>query len=358
MARRARHLVQEIIASAREAGTAAAYDARGRIAEWLREQGYEVATNSFQFNADMYRAFPGAALMLCSTTIGVTLLLVAPAASWAALAVMLAGLVAAVLVAWYLMRRPLRAGDLRSDANLVAFHPGRLPDRWLVAHLDTKAQGQSMAGRLIGIWVIGAMTLVLLGLCAWRLRGPLPLWAAAIALIAGGLASWFARMGRLAGSSPGACDNGSGLLAVLAAVETRSTDAPGVIITSGEEFALAGARALSREFPHFFAGRTVINVDTVDDEGRLYILRHRDADVALAERLAGQLGEFGVATIRRVPRGILVDSQPLSRVAGEAVTISRLSWNTLRRVHTAGDNMADFRLEAAERLGKVLADAI
>ena len=358
MARSARQLVEEIIAGAREAGTVPAHEARRRIAEWLRELGYQVEEHQFQFNAGMYRAFFIAAFLLDITTLITAVLLILPTSRWAALAALVIGYGAAAVVGRHLVLHPLRASDLRQDANLIARLPGTETSCWLVAHVDTKAQGHSMAGRLVGIWVIVVMTLVLFALAAWRLGGPLPLPAAASALVAGSLAAWCVGQGRLRGGSPGARDNGSGVLAVLTAAGSSPSTAPGVIITSAEEFALAGARALAREHPHLFAGRTVINVDTVDDEGTLYLLPHDDRDMALAARLAPLLQELGEAAIRRVPRAIMVDSQPLSRVARETVTVARLSWSTLRRVHTVRDDAADFRLEGAERLGNRLADAI
>lgn len=358
MARRARDLVLDIIASAREAGTAPAHDARARIAEWLQELGFQVEEHPFQFNAGMYRAFPVAAIMLALVTVAIAALLAIPGLPWGALAMLVAGYASIGIIARRIMHHPLAASDVRKDANLVARRPGPAPTRWLVAHLDTKAQRQSMAGRLAGLWSILMLSLVLVALCGWRVAGALPWPAAIAALVAGGLASWLVGLGRLEGGSPGARDNGSGLLAVLTAAESSLSPSTGVVITGAEEFALAGARALVRDHASLFSGRAIINVDTVDDAGKLYLLRHRAADDQLATRIASTLQDLGSAVIRRVPRGVMVDSQPFALVAGEVVTVARLSWSTLQRVHTTRDDARDFRLEGAERVGQALADAI
>jgi len=110
-------------------------------------------------------------------------------------------------------------GAAREDANLIATR-GRGPvRRWIVAHLDTKAQAQSMAVRLVAVWVAGTAVLLLTGLVLGRVLAPTTLWTAApavgLAVIGGALLA----RGRLRGTSPGARDNASGLLTVLTAAE-------------------------------------------------------------------------------------------------------------------------------------------
>ena len=93
--------------------------------------------------------------------------------------------------------------------------------RWIVAHLDTKAQGQSMAGRLVAVWVIGMAVAALTALALARLGGPRA-GAARAACGARGSRCSRARSagrGRLRGSTPGARDNGTGVAAALAAAE-------------------------------------------------------------------------------------------------------------------------------------------
>jgi hypothetical protein len=63
-------------------------------------------------------------------------------------------------------------------------------------------------------------------------------------------------------------------------------------------------------------------------------------------------------TARRLPAGIMVDSLPLAPASARAVTLARLDWGTLRRVHTPDDSTDGFGFETAGRLGRLLARAI
>jgi hypothetical protein len=58
---------------------------------------------------------------------------------------------------------------------------------------------------------------------------------------------------------------------------------------------------------------------------------------------------------RRLPLGILVDSLPLARAGARAVTVGRLTWNTLRVIHTSADVPETLSLEVAEQVGRALA---
>ena len=144
------------------------------------------------------------------------------APGWAALCVLAGGLGAArasLAVGIGLGWLPL-GGAAREDANLIATRGDAPVRRWIVAHLDTKAQVQSMAGRLVAVWVIGLAVAVLMALALARLAGPRRRcagrrWGRASR-------SWRARWpgrGRLRGTSPGARDNGTGVAAALAAAE-------------------------------------------------------------------------------------------------------------------------------------------
>jgi hypothetical protein len=58
---------------------------------------------------------------------------------------------------------------------------------------------------------------------------------------------------------------------------------------------------------------------------------------------------------RRLPAGILVDSLPLARAGARAITIGRLTWRTLRLIHTPADRPDGLSLELAEAVGRALA---
>ena len=217
----------------------------------------------------------------------------------------------------------------REDANLIARRSAEVPvTRWLVAHSDTKAQGHSMAGRLVAVYVLLLATMVLLGASLWRLAGPLPApmiaAAAALAVTAGYLAS----RGRLAGHSPGARDNGSGLVALLVAAAETTDPAVGVIVTGAEEFGLIGSRILSQRSPALFRGAQVINFDTLDDHGPWRVVSHDARGESLAAAMAARLGIGGrpraaASVAGRHPGGF----RAAGRAGADAVTLARLDWD-------------------------------
>src|SRR5205823_2264641 len=105
--------------------------------------------------------------------------------------------------------------------------------------------------------------------------------------------------------SRGALDNATGVAAVLLAARLISPEKPlGVLITSGEELDLAGARAWGRGA----GGAPMINCDTVDDAGAwrcMYGNRPRAITIG-AERVAKKLGL--PLRMGRVIPGIITDS--------------------------------------------------
>lgn len=287
-------------------------------------------------------------------------LLVMPVWEKAALLVWLAGLAAVaslgigVGLGWTTLGAPLR-----EDANLVARRPGAEVKLWLVAHLDTKAQLQSMAGRLVAVWVAGTAVLLVTGLVLVRVFAPLPLWAAAAACLLAVAGGALVARGRLRGGSPGARDNATGLLAVFTAAERSTAPGLGILVTGAEEFGLVGARVFAQERPELLVGREVVNVDTVDDQGPFYVVYHEKQGKALAAHLEPLLASLGLpCRRRRLPAGIMVDSLPLAPAAARAVTLARLDWGSLRRLHTPADTADGLAFETAGRLGRLLAHAI
>ena len=277
--------------------------------------------------------------------------------SWAALTAWIIGLVAlgtmasGVALGW-------AAFDAasREDANLVATRPGARVRRWIVAHADTKAQGHSMAGRIVAVWVAIAAIALLSVLAVLRVGSPVRPLAAAAGAVLGILAGSLAARGRLRGRSPGARDNGSGLVAALAAAEAAETGDVGILITGAEEFGLVGARIFARIAGDQLRGVEVINVDTVDDEGALYVVSHDAAGAALARQVLPGLQALGVpARTRGLPLGIFVDSHPLARAGEAAITIGRLNWRTLGRLHTPRDTAEGLALELPVRIGEAIA---
>ncbi len=346
------------LAGPREAGTPGAAEARRVLQEALESLGYAVEVQRFGFSPSSLNAFPifGAGLGWL-TLLELPLLALPGVSRWAALLVLVAGLAAlALVVRGVALGWTGRGESLREDANLIATRPGPPVSRWIVAHLDTKAQGHSMAGRLVAVWVCLAAVAALLVAAVLRLSGPAPAWlmsgAAGIALAGSVLAG----RGRLRGTTPGARDNASGVVAALAAAEAAGIGSGvGILLTGAEEFGLVGARILAERRPELVRGLEVVNVDTVDERGDLSLVSHDHPGRVLAAALAPFLAGVAVPLRqRRLPLGIFVDSYPLARAGAKAVTVARLDWSTLRLLHTPRDTGDDMSFDTARAVGRAV----
>ena len=352
------HTMAQVLALTREAGTPGAASARELVAAHLEALGYRVERQRFAFAPSSLTGFP-----IFGAGLGALALLLLPlltgtrAAGWAAVLVLAGGLLLLTLVAlgvglgWL----PL-GGSSRQDANLVATRGDAPIRRWIVAHLDTKAQVQSMAGRLVAVWVIGLAVTALGALALARLGGIVPLSlagsGAAIAVLAGALAG----RGRLRGGTAGARDNGTGVAAALAAAEAICDPATAILITGAEEFGMVGARVFVAQHRGRLREAEVLNLDTIDQEGGLALVSHDPRGADLARRVAPGLTAAGLPPrLRRLPVGILTDSLPFARAGVPALTIGRLTWRTLRTIHTPRDTPAGLSLETAVRVGRALA---
>lgn len=344
--------MEELLKVPREAGTPEADEARERIAGFLRSAGYDVEVQRFRFSGGALLAFPllGAGLgWLCLIEIPLLLLQTPP--PWAALAAWLTGLAALGVLTAGLAFGWSRLGDDREDATLIARRPGATVRRWIVAHHDTKAQRHSMAGRLIAVWAIAVVIPGITGLTIWRLWGALPPLAVAAGTGAALAAGILAGRGRLSGKSPGARDNGTGLLAALRIAARTQSPETGILITGAEEFGLIGARILARTSPGLIRNTEVINLDTIDSTGPIRLVAHDRAGRELARQLIPTLKRLDLPVkLHHLPVGIFVDSLPLARAGARAVTVARLDWSTLRLIHTPRDTLEGLDLDAAERV--------
>jgi hypothetical protein len=347
------------VAGPREAGTPEAATARRQIAQYLTVLGYQVSEQPFRFLPGAVNGFPvlGAGLVWL-TLLQLPLLVIPTIPGIGAPVVWISGLVAITLLAWRIgSGMPIPGADEREDANVVAVRPGAQVRRWIVAHIDSKAQGISMAGRVVSVWLMLLAVIALTGLCGYRwLAGTPPgtgwiILGAALSVAAGALAS----RGRLRGTSPGARDNGTGLLSALIAAEQVKDPSVGFLFTGAEEFGLVGARLFARS-EGWSRQAEIINLDTLDVRGPLYLVAHDAAGEQLATRLSARMrGLAPEVRVRRLPLGILTDSLPFARKGAVAVTIARLDWQTLRRLHTPQDLPDDLSTETATRVGAALA---
>jgi hypothetical protein len=224
---------------------------------------------------------------------------------------------------------------LRSSATNLEAVAGE-PDVWLVAHLDSKSQTIPMLVRVISHIVLVAVLLIVFGafiLVETERAHDVPwIWLLLAGVIAA-LPSLFCIVGN---NSRGALDNATGVAAVLLASRMISNDkAFGVLITSGEELDLAGARAWTEER---HKGAMMINCDTVDDEGAwrcMYAWRPHAISRA-GENAAKKLG-LGLRMGMMIP-GIITDSLAFETAGLRSVTLSRGTLRTLARLHTRGDS--------------------
>jgi hypothetical protein len=347
---------RRFLAHHREAGTPEAERARDVVAGHLTALGYRVTLQRFRFHPSALLGLPifGAGIG-ASALLALPLLTLPAVPAVGALAVWSAMLAATTSLATGIAAGWLPFGEAREDANLIAVRSEAPIRRWIVAHLDTKAQAQSMAGRLVAVWVLAVAVAGAAALVVARLWGPIPLWLGATGAVLGVLAGALTGRGRLKGTSRGARDNGSGVVAALACAEVSSDQETGILITGCEEFGLVGARVFTR-VQGSLKGTEVVNIDTIDDEGFLFVVSHDPRGAASAVALAARLGSVGLTVrSRRLPLGILVDSLPLARAGAAAVTVGRLTWRTLRVIHTPADVPDGLSLEAAERVGRAIA---
>lgn len=339
----------------RPAGSAAERAALEYASRALSAAGFVVRQERFE-----YSAFPGryglpiGGALTCATVLAAVSSGLArggrPVAALAALTVGMAltGAFAAAVLGDGVLTLPwLRA----ESENLVATRGGgsSAASLWLVAHVDSKSQPVPSLLRIAGValLVLGlllAITADVLQLASLPHR--IVWWAAGVSAVLGALPVIASVVGE---RSDGAVDNASGVAAVLAAAAGVRPDAAfGVLVPSAEELGLAGVRAWARTVP---VG-TAINCDGVDDDGELTIMYSGRAPQSLIQTLRR------VAPVplraRRMPLGLMTDSVALAQAGWTTLTVSRGSFATLRRVHTAADSLATLRGDGIDDVATLL----
>lgn len=234
-------------------------------------------------------------------------------------------------------RFPLWGARPSEGVNLIAVRPRTRVTTWLAAHYDSKGQPISMAMRLVLAAVVAAGLLAIL----------LGVWIPAVVGVA-----LFLGLNRITNRSPGALDNASGVLTVLAALDSLPpTAAVGALLLDAEELGLVGARALARERANLLEGTTVINFDGIDDSGGVTAFVHRPGPVttAVAAAVGGELR-------RRLPA--FVDGIALAPATRECMTIMKGDWGTMRVVHTPRDVAERLTLSGVNEVAGALALAL
>lgn len=243
-------------------------------------------------------------------------------------------------------------GRLALGTNLIGQPAGGTARVWLVAHYDSKGQRLSMATRLVGLACFATQVPAIVALVVLMAAGNTEVWLALFSLpaLAGGA---LLSLADLRNDSPGAVDNVSGVVAVLATLDRLPAGAGdvGVCFTDAEEWGLQGAFALVRARPELFRDAAVVNFDGLDDRGAMLLFAHRRGP--LVGRLAAAAG---VRARRWLPA--LVDGVAFGRVARECVTVMRGNWATARRIHTERDAAAGLQLDGVRRAAVAVADAL
>jgi len=245
-------------------------------------------------------------------------------------------------------RFPLRGGGRppAEGINLIAVRPRTRVATWLAAHYDSKGQPLSMASRLC--WVAAtALSLAAAAIVTVVGRGGVWWWIPPLVLTGG-----FLVLNAVTDRSPGAVDNATGVLAVLATLDGLSPDARvGAIFLDAEELGLVGASALARERANLLRDTAVINFDGLDDHGAAVAFVHKPGSLvsAVAARLRAR-------PQRRLP--VLVDGMPLARVARECMTIMKGGWGTMRVVHTPRDTPERLTLKGLREVSHAVAASL
>lgn len=209
---------------------------------------------------------------------------------------------------------------------------------WLVAHLDSKSQTVPILIRIVSslaLLAVITLALVILILSLIGVKAAATLWPGVeIAAIVAAIPSLLCFVRN---HSNGAVDNASGVVAVVLA--SQSASAPrdlGVLVTSGEELGLAGARVWARSAP---PDAQVLNCDTVDDAGSWRCMHTGPRPKRAAGAVQSAAGKLGLRLpFGRLIPGILADSMAFADRGIEAVTLSRGNFATLARIHTRRDN--------------------
>jgi len=238
--------------------------------------------------------------------------------------------------------RPARAllgtPSLVHGINLIAppIRPSAHPPVWLVAHYDSKGQPISMAMRLIGfgMLVVGVLALLI------ALIPALVMLAAALLIVS---------QNRVTDNSPGALDNATGLVTIFMTLDQLPREASvGVMLPDAEEYGLVGARALAADHVARFTDAAVVNLDSLDDAGRVTAFLHRAGGVG-----AGVAEALHARRWRWLP--VIVDGIALAPATRECVTIMKGNWSTMRIVHRLSDTTGRVRLDGAALVAAGLA---
>ncbi|MDP9201391.1 MAG: M28 family peptidase [Gemmatimonadota bacterium] len=334
----AKTLLDRLSETPRFAGSPEEAKARARCREALERAGFSCRELPFEYSQWPGRWGPPVAAAFQAITILVVAHMAIHHGPLEALVVAAALFCALICASSYVKRRWTGRFPLERARSINLEAKRGNPRVWLVAHIDSKSQTVPMLFRIgssVVLAIITASSFLVIALSLVGMSVDPSVWhVLAMGAVVGALPSMLCFVRN---DSRGALDNASGVAAVLIASESASTPHDlGVLITSGEELGLAGARAWAAGAT---PGMLVINCDTVDDAGTwrcMYTGRKPVRIAAAAEAVAGRLG-LELAVGRLIP-GILADSMAFGDRGIESATVSRGTVSTLARIHTRRDN--------------------
>ncbi len=344
----------------RPAGGSAERLAREYAASELRNDGFEVHDETFE-----YSAFPGryattvGGVLAMATVHGAGSIALLSGTAWEGLVTL--GVGVTIIVFFVRAMSADAVLDLRGfrerSTNLVATRGSDVPRVWLIAHLDSKSQPIPSAMRMAGVVLVASSFVT--ALCAGLLQLlSLPHragWMGAMGLAFLGGPTLISSVVRA--RSNGAVDNASGVATVLLAASQVRADLPvGVLLPSAEELGMAGARAWAREWRRRHEPGLALNCDGVDDQGEMTLMYSGTKPAALIDSLRVALTP--PPRVRRMPLGLLTDSVALADHGWSAVTVCRGSLATLRRVHTRHDSLAALEGTGIEPAAALLVRAV
>ena len=322
----------------------------------LAAAGLDVSEHPFEFSSMPAQFGPPIGAGCMSIALVIAHLMISHSLPGAALGVLVAALVSLRAAGKWLVGSGVSIAPWSriSSSNLVAVPRGTVqqPEIWLVAHLDSKSQTIPMLVRVASVAASAVfVTITVVVLAGTLLAGApatsgfaLPHESAAIGVA--WLAPLFAAISLvpllmcfIGNRSAGALDNASGVACVILALEMiRNREKVGVIITSGEELGLAGARAIAAEIR---ATGIALNCDTIDDHGHFLCMTSGSMPDRLSTAIDRAAMRTGIAIRKsRMLPGILADNIAFTKRGWDSFTLSRGNLGTLARVHTSSDRAA------------------
>jgi hypothetical protein len=353
-----RVLLGRIGAVARPAGSTAEANARTVCADWLRGAGFTVEERPFS-----YSAAPGA---WGTPLAGVALLITALGAAYGiagdgagpdrTLQIAFVALILIGSAGWWVGRYGTRLLPFQRRAGVNLEARRGVPNVWLVAHLDSKSQPVSLLTRAVSAVAVASSWAAMLVI--WAISRLIPVPPVVFLVLAGcaAVAAVPLLISSVGTRGHGALDNASGVASILGAVRVMDAALPvGVVVTSAEEYGLAGARAWVERTRDGMRGGVVINCDGVDDHGILTITAG-GAGRKLVHLFAGVVAALRPdLRIRRSLPGVLLDATAFADRGWAACTVSQGTRASLARVHTSQDTLASFSGVGIESVAEVLA---